>query len=912
MKRFFLRILNAILPSRADDRLAREIASHLALLEDDFQRRGMTAEDARFAARRAFGGVEHTRDLHRDARSFAWLDDLRADIRYGLRGLRRSPGFTFVVVSTLALGIGANTAIFSVVHAVLLRPLPYQDSARLVRVWENVPGSEIGSGKGPDRRLAAMTSTDLVAVLARSRMLTHLVGHSPLYATTMIQGDTTRMYGYAVGAGFFPMMGVPALLGRTFTAEEGTAGRERVIVLGHDTWQRLGGDASVLGRQMTFNGDPTNPMLRGLTLNVGYTVIGVMPRGFRFPYDSAQFWVPRALEPPVNGRSGRIAVFARLAEGVTPEIAAAEIDMIRRGAQVGAAVSPLPGGSRARPRFELIPLHDELTKPVRPALMLLSVAVGVVLLIACVNVANLLLARTASRHREMAVRSAIGAGRGRLVRQLLTDSLLLAGFGGAAGIALAFAGIRLFGTLATTLGRVDLGATSMFPRFDEVTVDGTVLGYALVLSVVTGVVFGIVPALRHSQPKQAEFLRETAASPRSGVRNALVVAEMALTTLLLVGGGLLIHSFVKLATVDLGFNPSQLLTFQVSRPASYRPAELQAFAESLVERLRSTPGVQSAAYARQLPLVQLQDSITLTRRRNDVYQPLGEAPDIRFVSRDYLTTMGIRVISGRGFSDDDRAGRPAVVLVNEAMARRDFPNENPLGQTVFFGRRHEMALEIVGVVANVRQQALDRAPEPQYFLDYRQLEVGESNDPPLFPAGAYYSVRTAADTGVMIGRIRTIARQVDAQATVDNVATMEQIVANSITRPRMYAVLVAILSSVAIALAAVGLYGVMAYTVAQRTREIGIRMALGAQRGEVLNLVLRQSAVLTVIGLGLGLAGAAAVTRYLEGLLFGLTPLDPVTFGAVAVLFAAIATLASYVPARRAATVDPLIALRCE
>ena len=872
----------------------------------------MTPEEARLAARRAFGGVEHVKDLHRDARSFAWLDDLRADIRYGLRGLRRSPGFTVVVVSTLALGIGANTAIFSVVHAVLLRPLPYKDSARLVRVWENVPGSEIGNGMGPDRRMAAITAADLVAVSTRSRTLSHLVGHSPLYPTTMIHGDATRMYGYAVGTGFFPMIGVPALIGRTFTAEEGIAGHERVTVLGYDTWQRLGGDANVLGRQMTFGGDPTNPMLRGLVLDVGYTVIGVMPRGFRFPYDSAQFWVPRAFEPPIAGRPGRTAVFARLADGVTSDMAAAEIDAIHRGAQVSAASSSAPGGIRPRPRFELIPLHDELTKPVRPALMVLSAAVGVVLLIACVNVANLLLARTASRHREMAVRAAIGAGRGRLVRQLLTDSLLLAGFGGAAGITLAFAGIRLFGALATTLGRVDLGATSMFPRLDEVAVDGTVLGYALLLSLVTGVVFGIVPALRHSQPKQAEFLREAAASPRSGLRNALVVAEMALATLLLVGGGLLIHSFVKLATVDLGFNASQLLTFQVSRPASYRPAELQAFAESLVERLRSTAGVESAAYARQLPLVQLQDSITLTRRRNDVYQPVGEAPDIRFVSRDYLTTMGIKVISGRGFGDDDRAGRPGVVLVNEAMARRDFPNENPLGQTVFFGRRHEMALEIVGVVANVRQQGLDRAPEPQYFLDYRQLTIGESNDPPLFPAGAYYSVRTAADTGVMIGRIRTIARQVDAQATVDNVATMEQIVSNSITRPRMYAVLVAILSGVAIALAAVGLYGVMAYTVAQRTREIGIRMALGARRGDVLNLVLRQSAFLTIIGLGLGLAGATMVTRYLQGLLFGLTPLDPVTFAAVAALFAAIATLASYVPARRAASVDPLVAVRCE
>ena len=427
----------------------------------------------------------------------------------------------------------------------------------------------------------------------------------------------------------------------------------------------------------------------------------------------------------------------------------------------------------------------------------------------------------------------------------------------------------------------------------------------------TGLLLGIVPALRHSQAAQVDVLREATATRRSRLRNALVVAEIALATILLVGGGLLMHSFVKLATVDPGFNPVQLLTFQVSRPATYRPSATQAFAESLVERLRSLPGVQSAAYARQLPLVQLQDSITLARRRNDFYEPVGEG-DVRFVSRDYLATMGIRVVAGRGFTDDDGPGRAAVVVINEAMARRDFANESPLGQTVFFGRQHETPLTIVGVVANVRQQGLDLAPQAQYFLDYRQLTIGESNDPPLFPAGPYYSIRSPMDPGVILDRVRAAVRQLDSQATVDNVATMEQIVANSMTRPRLYAVLVAILSAVALTLSAIGLYGVMAYSVAQRTREIGIRMALGARRRTVVHLVLRQSAGLTLLGLGLGLVGAVALTRYLEGLLFGLTPLDPLTFVGVALSFAAIATLASFVPARRAASVDPLVAFRCE
>jgi putative ABC transport system permease protein len=370
---------------------------------------------------------------------------------------------------------------------------------------------------------------------------------------------------------------------------------------------------------------------------------------------------------------------------------------------------------------------------------------------------------------------------------------------------------------------------------------------------------------------------------------------------------------VKLAAVDPGFDPSHLLTFQVTWSASRSAEDQKAFAEALTDRLRSAPGVQSAAYARQLPLVQLQDSIRLSTRREGVERPLGDAADIRFVSRDYLKTMGIRVLSGRGFGEEDGPGQPGAIVINEAMARRDFRGESPLGQVVYLGRPpRTTTLTIFGVVANVRQQGLEREPQPQYFIDYRQLTAGGFAAPPLFPAGAYYSVRAEVDSAAILTGVRTAVRTLDAHATIDNVATMEQIVSNSITRPRMYAVLVAILSGVAIALAAVGLYGVMSYTVAQRTKEIGIRMALGAQRGEVVQMVLRQSAWLTVIGLGLGLASALAVTRYLEGLLFGLTPLDPATFAAVTVTFAAIATVASYVPSRRAAGVDPLTALRHE
>ena len=912
MKRFFLRLANVLRPARVDPDLAREVASHLALLEDDFQRRGMTPEDARLAARRAFGGVEQTKERQRDARSFVWLDDARRDVQYAVRTLRRAPGFTAVVVLTLALGIGANTAIFSVVHAVLLQPLPYKDSDRLVRVWDNVPGSEIGNGKGPTRRYGAMEVRDLLDVSARARTLTHLANYGQVQTTTTIDGDATRLDGFSVSGALFPMLGVQPLIGRTIADEDATAGHDHVVVLGYDAWQRFGGDAQVLGRGVTFSGDPASPFGGALALGVPYIVIGVMPRGFRFPYDNGQFWVPRVLTLPADGRPVRRETVGRLAQGVTPEAAAAEIAAIRRDAR--GASGPPATGAAMRPRFELIRLHDALTGPVKPALLVLTAAVGIVLLIACVNVANLLLARTASRQREIAVRAAIGAGRGRLARQLLTESVLLGGLGGIAGIVLAFWGVRLFRGLGATLGRADLSTTSAFPRLAEVGVDAAVLGYALALSIVTGVVFGIVPALRHSRLEQGEFLRQGTASPRSRLKGALVVAEMALATLLLVGGGLMVNSFVKLATIDPGFNPTRLLTFQVGMSGIHRAEEQRPFAEALVERLREMPGVQSAAYARQLPMVQLQDSLTLTTRRNGVEQKFADGADIRFVSRDYLKTMGIPIVSGRSFTAEDGAGRPGVVVINEALARRDFAGVNPIGEVVLFGPPgRQLPFEIVGVAANVRQFGLDRAPESQYFMDIRQVPTDPAyRMPPLFPVGAYYTVRATGDSEAVINGVRTVAHQLDPHATIDKIATMEQIVSNSITRPRMYAVLVAIFSGVAVALAAIGLYGVIAYSVVQRTREIGIRMALGAQRVEVMQLVLRQSIMLAAVGLSFGLAGAAAVTRYLEGLLFGLTPLDPATFVAVTVMFAGVATLASFIPARCASKVDPLVALRCE
>ena len=519
------------------------------------------------------------------------------------------------------------------------------------------------------------------------------------------------------------------------------------------------------------------------------------------------------------------------------------------------------------------------------------------------DVANLLLARAASRQREMAVRIAVGAGRGRLMRQLLTESLLLSTVGGAVGTLLAAVGVELFRRLATDLGRIDLGAMGMaFPRLDAIQINSQVLLYAVAISIGSGLLFGALPALRGFDALKGRRLNAQA---------LLVVAEMAMATVLFVGGGLLMHSFVKLARVEVGYDPTNVLTFQVGLPGSQRPvAELKTFAEDLVGRLRSIPGVQSAAYANQLPLVALENSLGIreTAEVPEAFGPPARGADARLVSSDYLQTMGIRVIAGRPFDQGDGGSAPRVLLINRTLARRDFPDGRAVGTTIYIAR-DPAPWEIIGVVDDVRQSGLDREPLPQMFLNLSQWDAPQV---PVFPAGAYYAVRTAGAPLLAIGHVRDIVRQLDSRASLENVATMDQIIANRMTRPRMYAVLLATFAAIAVALAAAGIYGVMAYSVAQRTREIGIRVALGARPGSVLGLVMGQSALLSVAGVVIGLAGAMWTTTYLQGLLFGLTPLDPATFAGVALLFLAVATVASYVPARRATTVDPSVALRAE
>jgi len=906
MRRFLRRLLNVVRRTDADRALDRELASHLALLEEEHRRRGLTPDDARLAARRVVGSVALVKDLHRDARSFGWLEDGLTDVKHSARSLRRAPAFTAIAVLTLALGVGANSAIFSVVNAVLLRPLPFQHADRLVRVVMTIPAQVTGSTERRDP--VRLTPMELDQLRATARTLS-MAGMAA--ATIMnLRGRDPRLQGAIVSAAFFEALHARPLLGRLLTAGDEAAGASPVLLLSYDTWRRhFGEDPQIVGRTVTID-----PVL-GPRVSTDYTVIGVMPEDFQFPSRETRAWTP----PRADATFGvpRVATLAQLADGVS--LAAAESEIVPLIRQIRAR-----DRDNANANYELVGVQEELVRPVAPALIVLVVAVGFVLLLACVNVANLLLARTAARQREIAIRGALGAGRGRLIRYFLTESMTLALCGGLAGVVLAFGGVQLLRSLTTTVTRVDLGDQLSIPRIDEIGVDWTVLAFSLAVSIATGALFGLAPALRYAHPDEAVALREgertTGGGYRLGryvnVRSALVVAEIALAMVLLAGGGLLIRSFIELSRIDTGYDPSNVVTFQVAVPSDlYPPARAKAFAEELVARLQSIAGIESAGYANQLPMVNLVNRYPLgprPRPRPEPGRPPERVPegtvDIRLVSRDYVKAMRIRLRSGRGFVESDDAGAPRVMLINEALARRDFPNRNPIGETVFINYFQE-PWQIVGVIADVRQFGLSVEPTPQFFVDMRQWT---DVDVLVFPAGAYYAIRTARDTESIVPSVRAIVQQMDAQASLFYVAPMEQVVASTISRPRLYATLLGIFSVVGLGLAVIGIYGVMSYSVAQRTREIGIRVAFGARRGQVIALVLGQSALLMSVGIVAGLAGAAMLSRYLEGLLFGVTPLDPVTFIAATVLFAMVALLAAAGPVRRATGVDPLVALRAE
>jgi len=839
-----------------------------------------------------------------------WLDDLRRDTVLAARMLRRAPGFTTVAILTLALGIGANTAVFSVVNAVLLRSLPYKDPDRLVRIFGSVPAA--AGTNGPSRRVPGVRVSDLAELRAQTTTLADVVFYLGASATLTGLDEARKLDGIRIAPEAFPMLGAVPLIGRTFEPREAAAGADGVVILSFTAWQRyFNGAPQALGRHLRLD-------------DRSYEVVGVMPPAFQFPDAQTQFWVPFVATdfPQIGG-----SPIARLKDGVSLAAAAEEVTSIL--VHLHEAQPSRFGMPPAPPQYELVRMKDEIVAPVRPALLVLAAAVGFVLLIGCVNVANLVLARTAARRRDIAVRLAVGASRGRLIAQALTESVLLSLAGGVAGALLAVGGVRLLRILGASLPRRDIGSGIGMPRLDEVGVDGSVLLFTLAISVVTGIVFGLLPALRFERGSGAmDVLRDGATSATSGFnlfgrhrfQAMLVIAEIATATVLFVGGGLLINSLFRLSRVDPGYDPAHVLTAQVSLPRRYA-ATVPAFGDELAARLQGLAGVTAVGYARQLPMVRMRQ-LTVLRfaaampSRMPAPAPfdarqLPETPDMRVVSRDYLRAIGARVIDGRGFDERDGAGKPQVMLINRTLARSGYLGDHPIGRQVYGPGRSPW--EIIGIVDDMRQFALDQDPDPQIFIDYRQDAPPPAPPQALGPPPApYLAIRASGDPAATVAALRGAVRALEPQASVDNVATLGEIVTNSLSRPRFYAVLLGVFAAVAVVLTAIGIYGVMSYAVAQRTREIGIRMALGARRGDVVGLVLQQGVAVTAIGIGLGLAGAAALTRYLEALLFGVTRLDPLTLASAAAAFAVVATVASAIPARRASRVDPLVALRCE
>jgi putative ABC transport system permease protein len=812
------------------------------------------------------------------------METLLRDIRYGIRGLLKRPGFTAIAVITLALGIGANTAIFSVVNAVLLRPLPYAEAERLFVPW---------GGRGDASESAIVSYPDFADWQAQTRTLEYVAAYSSS-GTLLREGDADPelIVGAAASADLFPLLRVVPVIGRPFTRADDQPNAPPVIVLGYSLWQRR------------FNSDPN---IVGKQIRIGSTsasVLGILPEGFRFPARAEKTEFLRPLAATIGERTQRrssysLRTIARLRPGLTA--AAAENEMRSIGVQLEQQYPD--EGFRLGAR--LMPLQEEVTWGARTPLLVLLGAVGFVLLIACANVANLTLVRAASRNREMAIRAALGAGRRRVVRQLLTESLLLSLLGGTLGLLVAWWGVHFL--LASSPLNV--------PGLADAGLDTRVLTFTAVTSILTGVIFGLAPALQASRVDLQDALKEggrnaAGGSVRNRVRAALVVVEVAMSLVLLVGAGLLGKSFLLLSEVRPGFEPERVLTTEVAlAKTKYPRAEQQqaAFAE-IVNRVAAIPGVEAAAVIDPLPLGGSNNANTFLIAGRPALRPEDKPiSNHRTISPDYFRALSIPVSRGRTFDARDNQNAPPVLIVNETFARRFFPGSEALGQRIIIeGELGDNVVppprEIIGVVGDVRHDGLDTDAGPEYYVPYTQ-----SAEPAMSLV-----VRSSADNPGLAGNLREVIKQIDKEQYVADIQPMTKLVAESISRRRFNAMLTGLFAVVALLLASVGIFGVLNYTVAQRTQEIGLRVALGAQTRDVLRLILGQGVRLIMFGVVLGLVASLALTRVLSGMLFGVTPTDPLTFVAITALLMVVALLACYVPARRATKVDPLVALRYE
>ena len=813
------------------------------------------------------------------------METILQDLRYGFRMLLKHPGFTMVAVVALALGIGANTAIFSVVNAVLLRPLPFAEPSRLVNLWESHIQRGINQG--------AVSYPNFADWRDQSQVFEGMASyHQNDFILTGVD-EPARLEGAVVNADLFPLLGATPILGRTFQTEEdkpGDAGR--VVILSNRLWKnRFSSNPDIVGKAMVLNGKD-------------YTVVGVMPEGFQFPVQNQpiELWATVAVdsggEEPMTSQRGAhyMAVLARLKPNVTRAQAQSEMDVI------AARLEQQYPDSNSHRGINVIPALETLVGDIRPALLILLGAVGCVLLIACANVANLLLARASSRHKEMAIRAALGASRARVVRQLLTESVLLSLAGGALGLLFA-----LWGTsLLVTLSGDDI------PRSAQIGLDANVLGFTLLVSLATGVVFGLFPALHSSKTDLTESLKEGGRGSTDGarhnrMRSGLVVAEVAIAVVLLVGAGLLIQSLRRLQQVKPGFDPHNVLSLSLGLPEVKYPTQQQIdFYRQLLSRLEALPGVRSASAVLPLPLSNDRMRISFETEGRPMARGDLPASEYRATGLNYFRTMGIPLLAGRDFSERDDKKSTAVIIVNEAFAQKFFPGEDAIGKHIKPGistdETKPVWREIIGVVGNVKHLRLGAAPDPEYYVPHAQLPFDSMT----------IVVKTDGDPRGLISAVQSEVRTLDRDLPVYSVKTLEEYVAGAVAQPRFNTLLLASFAALALILTAVGLYGVMSYSVTQRSHEIGIRMALGARQQDVLKMVVRQGMTLTAVGLSVGLVGAYFLTRLMATLLFGVSATDPITFATIAVLLSGVALGACLVPARRATKVDPMIALRYE
>ena len=815
------------------------------------------------------------------------MEGLFHDLRYGIRMLRGNAGFSAVALMTLALGIGANSAVFSVIDGILLRPLGYKDPSRLVVLNHNYPKLDLK---------ASVSAVGFNYYRERAESFENMAAFQPWPANLTEAGEPERLQGLRVTADFFPTLGIDIDRGRGILSEENQLGRDKVVVLGDGLWRRrFGADTNIIGKTLALNGE-------------GYVVVGIAPPGFQFGREMGQpseLWAPIAFTPnqldPRAWRNESLSVIARLKPSVGIDRAQAEMDTIAASVRQQYFKG---GDAEDASSWNLLlrSVNEVVVGDVRPALLVLLGAVCLVLLIACANVANLLLARGAARQKEIAIRTALGAGRSRVIRQLLSEAAVLALVGGCLGLLLGYWGLKLL--LSLNQGNI--------PRVEEITLDWRVLGFTLLISLVTGVLFGLAPALQSSKGLH-ETLKEGGRSGRAtgrrGIRNVLVAGEVALALVLLILAGLFIRSFAKLQDVNPGFRPDGLLTLQIALPQYkyQKPEQIDGFFQQVLERTSALSGVESAGVCSSLPMSGDRSSASFDIEGRvtapDEMMPWG---NIWYAGSSYFKTMGIPLMSGRFFDDRDNRESPPVALIDETMSRKYWPDQNPIGKRIDTGDRdeqkHTLWREVVGVVGHVKHKGLEGVSPVQYYLPHRQAPIRRM----------FVVVRTAGDPASLGSSVRAIIRSVDNALPVFKVTTMERIVAESAAQRRFSTTLLAVFAAVAISLAAVGLYGVMAYSVAQQTHDIGVRMALGASRRKVLGTVVGQGVLISIAGVAVGLAGALALSHLISGLLFAVGATDPLVFTLTPLLLGAEGLVACLVPALRATRVDPLIALRYE